>query len=157
MCALWEAEALEAEEVGVRVVRMRTGVVLAREGGAVAKLRGVFAKFVGGRLGSGKQWFSWIHLDDAVAAYAQAVADDRFRGAINLVAPETVRQRDFARAFGRAVGRPALVPTPTLALRLAVPGLWEYLVGGRRAVPAALQRLGFTFTRPTLADALRDL
>lgn len=155
LCATWEAEALEAEELGLRVVRMRTGLVLAERGGLVERLRPVYRKFLGGPLGSGRQWFSWIHLDDVVAAYAQAVADASWRGPVNLVAPQACRQREFAKAFAHSLGRPAIFPTPTLALRLRFPGLWPYLVGGRRVVPSFLNRVGYRFLRPSLPEALR--
>ncbi len=153
VCKAWETEAVAAEALGVRVVRMRTGVVIG-PGEAMAKMTTPFKLFAGGRIGSGEQWFSWISLADAVAAYATAVDDDRWRGPINLVAPETVRNAAFARAMGKAMGRPSWLPVPAFALRAAVGELAEYRLEGRRVVPAALQRLGFTFTHPNLATAL---
>jgi uncharacterized protein (TIGR01777 family) len=153
VCGAWEDEAVAAEKLGVRVVRMRTGVVIGA-GGALAKMTTPFKLFAGGRIGSGKQWFSWISLADAVAAYRAAVDDERYRGAINLVAPEAVRNQELARALGKAIHRPAWLPVPAFALRAAVGELAEYLLTGRRAVPAALERLGFRFAHPTLAAAL---
>lgn len=153
VCAAWETEAAGAEALGVRVVRMRTGVVIG-PGGAVAKMTTPFKLFAGGRIGSGEQWFSWISLADAVAAYVAAVHDERYRGPVNLVAPETVRNADFCRALGKALGRPSWLPVPAFALRAAVGELAEYLLEGRRVVPAALERLGFTFSHPTVASAL---
>ncbi|MBK9034695.1 MAG: TIGR01777 family protein [Myxococcales bacterium] len=153
VCKAWEAEAAAAEPLGVRVVRMRTGVVIG-PGGALAKMTTPFKLFAGGRIGSGEQWFAWIHQDDAVAGYLAAIDDARYRGPINLVAPDTVRNRDLARALGQAMHRPSWLPVPAFALKAAVGELAEYLLEGRRVVPAALTRLGFRFAHPTLAGAL---
>lgn len=153
VCAAWEHEAAAAAPLGVRVVRMRTGVVIA-PGGALARMTTPFKLFAGGRIGSGQQWFSWIALADAVAAYRAAIDDERYRGPMNLVAPASTRNRDLARALGKALHRPAWLPVPAFALRAAVGELAEYLLTGRRVVPAALERLGFTFAHPTLAGAL---
>ncbi len=154
VCKAWETEAVAAEAAGVRVVRMRTGVVIGR-GGALAKMTTPFKLFAGGRIGSGDQWFAWIHADDAVAAYVAAIDDDRYRGPINLVAPGIVRNRELAKQLGAALGRPAWLPVPAFAIKAAVGELAEYLLEGRRVVPAALERLGFAFTHPDLAGALR--
>jgi uncharacterized protein (TIGR01777 family) len=153
LCRDWEAEAELAEEAGLRVVRMRTGVVLG-PGGALARMAGPFRFFVGGPIGSGQQWLSWVHLDDVVAAYLAAIDDPRWRGPINLVAPEATRQRDVARAIGAALHRPALIPVPGFAVRLAIGELAEAILHGRKAVPAALQSLGFAFRHPTLREAV---
>lgn len=154
VCKAWEAEAAAAEAHGVRVVRMRTGVVIG-PGGALARMTTPFKRFAGGRIGSGDQWFAWIHQDDAVAAYVAALDDARYRGPINLVAPGIVRNRELARALGAALHRPAWLPVPAFALRAAVGELAEYLLEGRRVVPAALERLGFRFAHPDLDGALR--
>lgn len=153
VCRAWEAEAVNAEALGVRVVRMRTGVVIGA-GGALAKMTTPFKLFVGGRIGSGKQWFAWIHLDDAVAIYRAAVDDARYRGPINMVAPESVRNREFSRALGEALHRPSWLPVPAFALRAAVGELAEYLLEGRRVVPAQLQSLGYGFLHPALREAI---
>ncbi|HVV83528.1 MAG TPA: TIGR01777 family oxidoreductase [Kofleriaceae bacterium] len=153
VCGAWEAEAAAAERLGVRVARLRTGVVIA-PGGALARMTTPFKLFVGGRVGSGAQWFSWIHLDDAVAAYVAAVDDARYTGPINLVAPGSARNRDLAHALGAALHRPSWLPVPAFALRVAVGELADYLLTGRRAVPAALERLGFAFAHPTLDEAV---
>lgn len=155
LCKSWEAEAAAAEPLGVRVVRLRTGVVIGA-GGALAKMSTPFKLFVGGRIGSGQQWFSWIHLDDAVAIYLAAVDDARFTGPINMVAPDTVRQVEVARALGAALHRPSWLPVPAFALRAAVGELAQYLLEGRRVVPAALQALGYGFLHPRLADAIES-
>jgi len=154
VCRDWEAEANEAKAAGLRVATMRTGMVLAR-GGALVKMTTPFKFFVGGKLGNGKQWVSWIHLDDAVAAYATAVHDDRYAGAINLVT-DSVRNRELATAIGKATGRPSLIPVPGLALKLAVGELAPYILQGRRVVPKRLRDLGFTFKHRELEAAVRD-
>lgn len=154
LCRDWEREALAAEAHGVRVACMRTGMVLGKTGGALAKLRRPFELFGGGKLGSGHQWVSWIHLDDVVRAYATASADDRYRGPINLVT-ESTRNADFSRALGKALGKPSWLPAPAFAIKAAVgPEFAESILEGRRVVPAKLRALGFSFVHPTLDDAL---
>jgi uncharacterized protein (TIGR01777 family) len=157
VCRDWETEAARAEPLGLRVVRMRTGLILGPRSAALAKMTPLYKLFLGGRVGSGQQWFTWVHLDDVVGAYRAAVTDDRFTGPINLVAPDAIRQKTFARALGTALRRPAVIPTPAFAARLALGEMAEHALEGRKVVPRALERLGFSFTRPTIADALRDL
>lgn len=156
VCRNWESEAVEAEELGVRVVRMRTSLILGR-GGPLDRMAGPFRFFVGGRIGSGRQWFSWVHQDDAVAAYLFAVDRDEMSGPINLVAPESIQAGPFARVLGRTLGRPSWLPVPGFALKRAVGEFSEYLLHGRRAVPAALQAAGFTFAYPDAASALKQI
>jgi uncharacterized protein len=156
VCRDWEAEARGAEAHGVRVVSMRSGLVIGPGGGALAKMRTPFRFLVGGRIGSGDQWFSWVHLDDAVGAYRAAITDERYRGAYNLVAPQAITARELAKALGKAMHRPALIPVPAFAVRAATGEMAEYLLEGRKAVPRGLTALGFSFTRPRIADALRD-
>jgi len=155
VCRNWEAEARAAEAHGVRVVRMRTGIVLG-PGGALQRMTTPFKFLVGGRLGKGRQWFSWIHLEDAVTAYLYALDSDDLAGPVNLVAPQPVRNAELARAMGRALKRPAWVPVPGFALRVAVGELSEYLLEGRRVVPAVLVERGFHFRFPDLDSALAD-
>lgn len=156
VCRDWEREANAATDLGLRVAMMRTGVVLG-PGGALAKMTTPFKLFVGGRIGSGEQWFSWIHLDDAVAVYLAATVDDRYRGPINLVAPQPVRNKDLARDLGHALHRPSFMPVPGFALKLAVGELAEYLLEGRRVVPRKLTELGFSWKHPTLVEALEHV
>jgi uncharacterized protein len=155
LCRDWEREARAAEASGVRVVCMRSGIVLG-PGGALAKLTTPFKLFVGGRIGSGRQWVPWIHRDDAVRAYLAALGDERYTGPVNLVTG-SVRNAELARALGKALGRPSWLPVPGFALRTAVGEFAEYLLHGRRVVPRRLHALGFTWTRPTLDDALANL
>lgn len=156
LCRAWEREALAARALGVRVVTLRTGLVLG-PGGALEKMTLPFRFFVGGRLGDGRQWMSWIHRDDAVAAYLAVLDDPGYEGAVNLVAPEAVRNADFTRALGRALHRPAVLPVPGFALRAVAGELADYLLAGRRVVPTALRARGFRWSRPTLASALADV
>jgi uncharacterized protein (TIGR01777 family) len=152
LCVDWEAEARAAERAGLRVACMRTGIALG-PGGALAKLTAMFKGFVGGRIGSGRQWVPWIHRDDAVRGYVAALTDDRYTGGINLVAG-SVRNAELSKALGKALSRPAWLPVPAFALRAAVGEFADYLLGGRRVVPARLRELGFSWTQPTLEAAL---
>lgn len=152
VCRDWEHEAIAAEPLGVRVVCMRTGLVLG-DGGALAKLATPFKLFAGGRIGNGHQWVPWIHLEDVVRAYEAAVSDHRYVGPINLVAG-SVRNADLARAVGKWLGRPSWLPVPGFALRAAVGEFADYLLAGRKVVPAKLHALGFAWTHSTLAGAL---
>jgi uncharacterized protein len=157
LCRDWEDEARKADALGLRVVLLRTGVALGRGGGALAQMLPAFRLGVGGPMGSGRQYLSWIHLHDLVALVSAALCDDRFRGPVNGVSPEPVRSRDFARALGRALGRPAVLPVPALALRVVFGQAAEVLLASQRVVPAALERLAFPFAFPTLDRALKDL
>jgi uncharacterized protein (TIGR01777 family) len=153
VCRDWEREASAAVPLGVRVVHMRMGLVLAPGGGALARMKTPFTLFAGGKIGSGKQWVSWIHRDDAVAAYVAALADARYTGPINLVADST-RNADFSAALGHALHRPSWLPVPAFALKAAVGELAESILHGRKAVPARLRALGFTWKHATLDDAV---
>jgi uncharacterized protein len=156
VCRNWENEAKRAEPLGVRVVRMRTGVVLGK-GGALEKMAAPFRMLLGGRLGSGRQWVSWVHLADAVRAYLFAMDHDALEGPVNLVAPGSVRAAEFARALGSAMKRPAWLPAPAFALKLAAGEFAEHILQGRRAVPAALLGHGFEFAYPELEPALAEI
>jgi hypothetical protein len=157
LCRDWEDEARKADALGVRVVLLRTGVALGQGGGALAQMLPAFRLGVGGPIGSGRQYLSWIHLHDLVALIVAALGDDRFRGPVNGVSPEPVRSRDFARALGRALRRPAVLPVPALALRVIFGQAAEVLLASQRVVPAALDRLVFPFAFPALAAALADV
>jgi uncharacterized protein (TIGR01777 family) len=153
----WEQAAREAEDLGVRVVVARTAMVVARDALAWRLVLLPFRLFVGGPLGSGRQRFTWIHVDDAVGIYDLAVRDDAVRGPVNLVAPEVPRQRELARAIGRAMHRPAIFPTPSVALRLALWGQADLVLHGRDARPAVVLGAGYGFIHPTVESALRDV
>ena len=154
LCRDWEREAMAAPDT--RVVTMRTGVVLAKGGGALAKLVPAFKAFVGGRIGSGRQWFSWIHRDDAITAYLEALDDARYAGPINLVA-RSDRFADFAKALGKSLHRPSVFPLPAFAVKAMIGEMAETLLHGRNVVPARLAELGFVFTHPVLEAALAEL
>lgn len=156
VCRHWEEEATAARRHGVRVVCMRTGLVLGK-GGPLDRMALPFRFFMGGRIGSGRQWITWIHLTDAVRAYLFAMDEPALAGPINLVAPEPVRAGEFAQALGQAMHRPAWLPVPGFAVKLAAGEFAEYILHGRRAVPAALLAHGFEFTYPDLTRALREI
>jgi uncharacterized protein (TIGR01777 family) len=153
LCQDWEAEARAAEAHGVRVATMRTGLVIA-EDGAMARLSTPFKLFVGGRLGSGRQWTSWIHLDDVVAASLRVVDDAALSGPVNLASPVNATNAELAAAVGHRLGRPSWLPVPAFAIKAAVGDFAEYVLHGRRVVPGALSKVGFEFRYPDLASAL---
>jgi uncharacterized protein (TIGR01777 family) len=148
LCQDWEREAARAEDLGVRRVSLRFGVVLSREGGALAPLARVFRLGLGGRVGSGRQWFPWIHLNDAVALILAALEQDALSGAVNAVAPNPVRNAEFTRALAERV------PVPALALRAALGPLAGELLDSRRVVPARVSASDFGFLYPELEIAL---
>jgi uncharacterized protein (TIGR01777 family) len=154
LCRAWEREAQRAESLGIRTVRLRIGVVLAREGGALAAMRIPFMLGLGGRLGSGEQWFSWIHIDDLCAIIRDAIEDPRYRGAINAVAPNPVRNAELTRALAGELHRPAFLRVPAFALRGLLGPLAGELLGSRRVVPTRLAELDFAHAYPTLPEAL---
>jgi uncharacterized protein (TIGR01777 family) len=152
----WEDATAPIADAGVRVVLLRTGIVLSPAGGALAKLLPIFRLGGGGPLGSGRQWMSWITLGDHVRAMEHALFAEGMRGAANLTAPAPVRNADFAAALGRAVGRPAVLPVPAFALELLYGEMARAsLLAGQRVMPAALTGAGFQFEEPTLDGALR--
>lgn len=154
-CAAWEAEAQAAERHGVRVARIRTGVVLDRNGGALGKMLAPFKLGVGGPVAGGSQYISWIHPDDLVGIVLAAIDDERWSGPLNATAPEPQRNRDFAKALGGALHRPALLPTPGTALRLLYGEMAEIVTTGARVLPAKALVLGYEFRYPELDRALR--
>ena len=157
VCVEWESEALRAESEDCRVVLLRTGVVLHREGGALAKLLLPFSLGVGGPIGSGAQWWAWIHRDDWVRMTMWALDTPSVRGPVNVCAPEPVRNLDVMRALGRALHRPALLPTPAIALRIAFGDMAdEMLLASQRAVPSVARAGGFAWKFPELQPAMDD-
>jgi hypothetical protein len=154
VCRAWEAAADPARAAGIRVVNFRHGIVLARGGGALARLLTPFRLGVGGRIGSGRQWWTWVGMPDVVAAYAFALEGD-LSGAVNLCAPNPVTNEQLTHALGRALRRPTVLPLPAFAARLAFGEMAdELLLGGQRALPARLLDGGFDFTAPTIDDGL---
>ncbi len=153
----WEAEALKARELGLRVVITRFGIVLGKGGGALTQMAPMFRRFLGGPLGSGQQWFSWIHQGDLARAFSFIGEHSEIEGPLNFTAPNPVRNRDLARALGRALRRPAWLRTPAFMIRLAMGELGDTLLSGQRVIPKRLLDAGFKFYFPTLEPALQDL
>ena len=157
LCRQWEDAAFAAEAAGVRVATLRTGVVLGRNGGALAQMLPPFRLGLGGPVGTGRQYFPWIHQHDLVSAIATVIADQRYRGAVNGVAPQEATSRTFAAALGRALHPPAILPMPALALRAIFGEAASVLLASQRAEPRALVANGFTFAFPDLDRALADI
>lgn len=153
----WEREAAAAEKLGMRVVYLRTGVVLAREGGALPRMAAPFRMGAGGRLGNGRQWMPWVHVADVAGLIGQALADESLRGPLNLAAPGAATNAELTRALGRALRRPAFMVVPRLALRLLFGGMSDTLLASQRVVPAAAEQAGYRFRFPRLEEALADL
>jgi uncharacterized protein len=153
----WEREARAAETSGVRVVTPRIGLVLGRGGGALAKMATPFRLGVGGRLGSGKQWMSWIALDDLVSLVEFAVTNTTLRGPVNAVAPHPVTNVDFTRELAAALHRPAIFPVPEFALKLLFGDMSQMLLGSQRVIPEAVLHAGFGFRFTEARDALRQI
>lgn len=152
----WEASAAAARDAGVRVVLLRTGIVISPHGGALERLLPPFRLGVGGPIGTGRQWMSWIALDDHVNAMQHAMATTGLHGPVNLVSPNPVTNAEFAATLGRVLGRPALVPVPSFALELLYGEMARAtILAGQRVLPRALLRAGFEFAHPTLEEALR--
>jgi uncharacterized protein (TIGR01777 family) len=156
VCVAWEQEASMASELGMRVVQVRTGVVLDARGGALGKMLPPFRLGVGGPVAGGRQYISWIHADDLVEMMLAAREHESWIGPINATAPEPVANRDFAKLLGRVLGRPAFLPVPALALELLYGRMAEIITTGARAVPAKPLVLGYEFRHPELEQALRS-
>ncbi len=158
VCREWEEATAAAERAGVRVVHLRFGVILSGEGGALKKMLFPFRMGVGGRLGSGEQYMSWITLDDAVGAIEQALENRTLRGPVNAVAPQPVTNREFTKAMGSALSRPTIFPVPAFALRLLFGEMADAtLLSSQRAEPARLKESGFVFKHPEIKGALRHV
>lgn len=155
VCTAWEAEAGRASTLGMRVAIVRTGLVLGRDGGALAKLLPLFRSGLGGPVASGEQWVSWIHLDDHIGIYLLAI--DGFAGTINATAPHPVTNRDFTRVLAAAVRRPALFAAPEFALKLVFGEGASVLTEGQRVLPRAALRAGYTFRYPEIDGACASL
>jgi uncharacterized protein (TIGR01777 family) len=152
--AAWEDAAEPARAAGARVVHLRTGVVLTAHGGALGRMLLPFRLGLGGRVGSGRQWLSWVSLEDTIAGYVHAITSD-LTGTFNLTGPNPVTNVEFVRALGRALHRPTIMPLPAFAVRFGFGQMGrETLLEGQRVLPARLLRAGFVFERPTIAEAL---
>jgi uncharacterized protein (TIGR01777 family) len=151
----WEAEAFKAKDAGARVASLRTGIVLGPNGGALKPLKLVTNFGIGGPVGSGKQWWPWIHRDDVASAIEFLLTHD-LEGVFNLTAPNPARQKDFAKVLGRVMSRPSFVPAPSFAVRLLLDGFADELLFSKRVLPARLDEAGFAFAYPELEPALRQ-
>jgi uncharacterized protein len=155
IAAAWENSAAPAADAGVRVVRMRTGVVLSASGGAFGRLLPIFRLGIGGRLGTGRQWWSWVALPDFVAAVRFLLDHENIAGPVNITAPEPIRNADLTKAMGRVLHRPTITFVPSFALKLPLRDFADDLLGGQRAVPRRLLDAGFSFAHPSFEPALR--
>jgi hypothetical protein len=153
----WEEEAMKASDRAVRVVLLRSGVVLGRGGGALARMILPFKMFVGGPMGSGEQWFPWVHIHDLVRAALHAAERPSLSGPVNLAAPQSVTMRTFCAALAKVLHRPSWLRVPGFALRLALGEMAEMLLTGQRVVPRKLEKSGFKFSFPLLQQALEDV
>jgi uncharacterized protein (TIGR01777 family) len=155
VCRQWEEEAKKAEELGVRVARLRTGIVLGSGGGALAKMAEPFKFFVGGALGSGQQWMSWIQLEDHVRLILELIDNTHMSGPVNATAPNPVRNKEFCQTLAKVLHRPCWAPVPGFALKLLLGDMADMLLTGQKVMPAAAQRFGYRFRYPTLEEALQ--
>jgi len=154
----WEAEAVKAEALGMRVARLRFGIILAKQGGALPQMMRPFKFGVGGRIGSGQQWMSWITLQDTVAVIRKVLENRAIHGAVNVVGPQAVRNVDFAQTLGRAMHRLAILPTPAFALKLALGEMaGALLLASQRVAPSRLEQLGHRFGDRDLSSALASV
>ncbi|MDA0660609.1 MAG: TIGR01777 family oxidoreductase [Planctomycetota bacterium] len=155
VCQAWESSASPARDAGIRVVFLRFGLILSRHGGALAKMMLPFKMGVGGVIGSGTQYWSWIALSDAVQAITHAISTNDLQGPVNVVAPEPVTNREFTRTLGQVLHRPTILPMPAFAARLAFGEMADHLMlGSSRVLPRVLQQTGFSYQSPDLASAL---
>lgn len=157
VCIDWESAALKASEKGTRVVLMRFGVVLGKNGGALKKMLPAFKFFAGGPLGKGLHWFPWIHMDDLIRATVFLVENKDIEGPVNLVAPQPIRHREFASALGSALNRPSLMPAPAFMIKAVMGEVGKAFLCSQRAVPAALKAGGFEFQYSNINKALKSL
>jgi uncharacterized protein (TIGR01777 family) len=159
VCTTWEAETRPAADAGVRTVLVRNGIVLSADGGALKQMLLPFRLGLGGKQGSGKQWMSWIAIDDEIAALRAAIDDDRLRGPVNLVGPNPVTNADFATALGHVLHRPTVLPTPMLPLKLRYGGelVDSLLLVSQRVAPTRLEAVSFPFQYPVLEPALEAI
>ena len=156
ICVAWEREAAKAEQLGLRVARIRTGVVLDRHGGALPKMLVAFRLGVGGPVAGGRQAFPWVHVDDVLGMYLAALDDDRWSGPFNATAPEPTTNREFSRALGRVLKRPAVLPVPAFALRVLYGGMAKLVTEGQNARPRRALELGYSHRYTDVEAALRS-
>lgn len=156
-CKEWEAEARKAEELGIRVVLNRTGIVLSSAGGALKRMLLPFKLGLGGPVGSGTQYMAWVHIDDVVGLILAALDDRSYSGPLNVTAPNPVTNKEFSKSLGKALSRPAMLPTPALMLGVFLGEFVEVVTTGARVVPTRAKRLGYRFKWTDVESALRDV
>ena len=154
VCVAWEREALRARALGLRVVLLRIGLVLGREGGALPRMLLPFRLGFGGRLGSGAQWFPWVHVDDVVGLAKEALRNAALTGPVNVAAPGSVTNAQFTAALGRVLHRPTITPVPAFALKFLLGEMSEMMLTGQRVVPRAAEKAGYRFKFPRLNESL---
>jgi uncharacterized protein (TIGR01777 family) len=157
LCEAWEAAALSAQDLGVRVVLLRSGIVLDKQGGALQRMLLPFRLFLGGSLGSGDQWFPWIHTEDEVQAILFTLETSGISGPVNLAAPEPATMQEFSRAVGKVLRRPSFFRVPAFVLRAALGEMADIVLTGQKVIPQKLNKAGFEFRFPALVGALEDL
>ena len=157
VCRQWEAESQKAAASGIRVVNPRIGIVLGRGGGAMANMLTPFKLGVGGPIGDGSQWMSWVHIDDVAGLLAYSLTNDSLSGPVNVTAPEPATNRNFAKTLGRVLHRPAILPTPVFALRLGFGEFADILATGQRVLPEKALAAGYRFRFPELQEALSEV
>lgn len=157
VCIAWEEEARKAEKFGVRIIFLRIGVVLGRDGGALEKMLTPFKIGLGGRLGNGRQYMSWIHIDDLVGIMLYAASNESMQGPFNAVSPQPVTNREFTSALAEALHRPAFLPVPGLVLRIALGEFADILLGSQKAIPEKVIQSGYTYLFPRLPATFTDL
>jgi uncharacterized protein (TIGR01777 family) len=153
----WETEALKAQGKGVRVVITRLGIVLGENGGALGQMIPLFKRFLGGPIGSGQQWFSWIHIKDLAEAFAFLIKHPEIRGPVNVCSPSPVKNKDLAKALGRVLHRPSFIPAPGFMVRMVLGEFGSVILKGQRVLPRQLLKNGFTFQYPDIDKALRSI
>jgi uncharacterized protein (TIGR01777 family) len=157
LCVDWEDEANKAADKGVRVAITRFGIVLGKTGGALGQMIPAFKRFVGGPLGSGNQWFSWIHMEDLLHAFLFVLDNQEISGPVNFCSPHPVQNRELAKALGKVLGRPSFLTTPGFMLKLVLGEFGSVLLEGQRVIPDKLLKHGFTFRYPDIAEALEEV
>jgi uncharacterized protein (TIGR01777 family) len=153
----WEEEALKASDKGARVVITRFGIVLGEKGGALSQMIPLFKKYIGGPIGSGKQWFSWVHIKDLAEAFTFLIKHPEISGPVNVCSPNPVRNKDLAKALGKALHRPSLMPAPGFMVKLVLGEFGSVILEGQRVIPRRLLENGFTFQFPDIEKALQGI
>jgi len=157
MAVEWEGEALKAKNKGARVVITRFGIVMAEKRGALSQMIPLFKKYIGGPIGSGKQWFSWVHIKDLAEAFAFLLKRPEISGPVNVCSPNPVRNKDLAKAIGRALHKPSFIPAPGFMVKLVLGEFGSVILEGQRVIPRKLLESGFTFQYPDIEKALQGI